>query len=372
MNTNKNSMDRLSFDQNLLVKNLQAIQGQQDSMEIIARKVCTWVKRPDEKKTPLVFMLGGSSGTGKSFTVETVNETLGSYGYLFVKLSMNEYKNEGDTWKLLGSAVGYVGSEEDAPLFAARKESERLVILFDEMEKAHESIFETIMTLMEKGILTNGKGESFDFKQSIIFFTTNLAMNELLERKKELISAGEKLDSYTFQQSIKDILRNNHVNAEVCGRINTVLIYNTLTKETLARIALEEIREIGRVYSITINRVPQCYLEEIATKCKETSEGARPIKIEVWNKFESLFQEVYERETIDPRKMYDITEEYNIVLSQNDTLMKPEDISVVEKKEVDSKNELKEEIFSIMEKLQSDLKKLQLKTNELLINNKTL
>ena len=151
---------------------------------------------------------------------------------------MNEYKSAGDTWKLLGSAVGYVGSDEDTPLFAARKKTERLVILFDEIEKAHESIFETIMTLMEKGELTNGKGESFDFKQSIIFFTTNLAMNELLERKKELKTAGEKIDSYTFQQSVKDILRNNNVKAEVCGRINIVLIYNTLPKDTVARIAI--------------------------------------------------------------------------------------------------------------------------------------
>ena len=279
------------FSMDLLTRALSRVHGQQDSMGIIVRKVCTWVKRPDEKKTPLVFMLAGTSGTGKTFTVETISETLRSYGYLLVKLPMNEYKSAGDTWKLLGSAVGYVGSEEDAPLFAARKQTERLVILFDEMEKAHESIFDTIMTLMEKGVLTNGKGESFDFKQSLIFFTTNLAMNELLERKKELKTAGETLDSYTFQQSVKDILRNNHVKAEVCGRINTVLIYNTLNKETVARIAIEEIRGLGKIYNRNINNIAKSLLQEIINQVAESKEGARPIKELVRDRFELIFQQ---------------------------------------------------------------------------------
>lgn len=279
------------FSMELLSRALSRVHGQQDSMKIIVRKVCTWIRRPDEKKVPLVLMLAGTSGTGKTFTVETVSDTLRSYGYLFVKLPMNEYKSAGDTWKLLGSAAGYVGSEEDAPLFAARKKSERLVILFDEIEKAHESIFETIMTLMEKGELTNGKGESFDFKQSIIFFTTNLAMNELLERKKELILSGNKLDSYTFQQSVKDILRNNHVKAEVCGRINTVLIYNTLTKETVARIAIDEIRGLGKIYNLNINNIAKSLLLEVINQAADSKEGARPIKELVRDKFEPIFQQ---------------------------------------------------------------------------------
>ena len=279
------------FSMELLSCALSKVHGQQDSMKIIVRKICTWIRRPDDKKVPLVLMLAGTSGTGKTFTVETVRDTLRSYGYLFVKLPMNEYKSAGDTWKLLGSAAGYVGSEEDAPLFAARKKSERLVILFDEIEKAHESIFETIMTLMEKGELTNGRGESFDFKQSVIFFTTNLAMYELLERKKELISSGNKLDSYLFQQSVKDILRNNRVKPEVCGRIDTVLIYNTLTKETVARIAIEEIRDLGRIYNRSINNIAKSLLAEIINQTADSKEGARPIKKLVRDKFEPIFQQ---------------------------------------------------------------------------------
>lgn len=279
------------FSMELLSRALSKVHGQQDSMKIIVSNVCTWIRRPDDKKVPLVLMLAGTSGTGKTFTVETLSNTLRSYGYLFVKLPMNEYKSAGDTWKLLGSAAGHVGSDQDAPLFAARKESERLVILFDEIEKAHESIFETIMTLMEKGELTNGRGEAFDFRQSIIFFTTNLAMNELLERKKELISSGNKLESYLFQQSVKDILRNNRVKPEVCGRIDTVLIYNTLTKETVARIAIEEIRDLGRIYNRSINNIAKSLLVEIINQTADSREGARPIKKLVRDKFEPIFQQ---------------------------------------------------------------------------------
>lgn len=278
------------FSEDLLSRSLSKIHGQQDNMDVITKKVCTWIKRPDEFKTPLVFMFAGTSGTGKTYTAETISETLSSYGYIFVKLPMNEYKSSGDTMKLLGSPRGHVGSTEDAPLIAARRKSERLVILFDEMEKAHESIFETIMTLMEKGEVTNGLGERFDFKQSIIIFTTNLAMNQLIERKKELVKSGLNIDDYEFQKSIKNILKQNKVKPEVCGRINNVFVFNTLGKDIVAMITIEEIRKLGEMYHLRVNNIPKEMLQT-AVQIANSNEGARPIKDLVKNKFEHIFQQ---------------------------------------------------------------------------------
>jgi ATP-dependent Clp protease ATP-binding subunit ClpA len=279
------------FSEELLVRSLSRIHGQQDNVDLIVKKVTTWINRPDESKTPLVFMFAGTSGTGKTYTAETISNTLVSHGYRFVKLPMNEYKSSGDSWKLLGSPQGYIGSDTDTPLIAAYRQSKKLVILFDEMEKAHESIFETIMTLMEKGEITNGQGELFDFRQSIIIFTTNLAMSQLLEKKAELRKTGTSIDSYHFQQSIKETLIQNGVKPEICGRINDVLVYNTLNKEVVAKIAIEEIRKLGFVYRLQINNISQELLHEIATQVAESKLGARPIKEIITDKLEKVFQQ---------------------------------------------------------------------------------
>lgn len=285
------SMRVEDFSEELLTQSLSRIHGQQDNIDLIVKKVTTWINRPDESKTPLVFMFAGTSGTGKTYTAETISNTLVCHGYRFVKLPMNEYKSSGDAWKLLGSPQGYIGSDNDTPLIAAYRQSKRLVILFDEMEKAHESIFETIMTLMEKGEITNGQGELFDFRQSIIIFTTNLAMSQLLEKKAELRKTESAIDSYHFQQSIKETLTQNGVKPEICGRINDVLVYNTLSKEVVAKIAIEEIRKLGLVYNMKINNISQEFLREIATQAAESNLGARPIKELIADKLEKVFQQ---------------------------------------------------------------------------------
>lgn len=278
------------FSEDLLSRFLSKIHGQEDNLEVLIKKVVTWVNRPDESKVPLNLMFAGTSGTGKTYTAEMICKALKSQGYEFVKIPLNEYKNEADVWKLLGSAAGYNGSDKDTPLIDAHRKSDKLVILFDEMEKAHPTIIETIMTLMEKGVLTNGCGEEFDFHQSIIIFTTNLAMERLIERKRELVKASVRIGSYEFQQAIKDILKQNKIKTEVCGRINTVLVYNPLDVYAVSKIAIEETRKLGLVYNLRINNIPENLLREISQQVAESNEGARPIKDIIAEKLEHIIQ----------------------------------------------------------------------------------
>lgn len=328
------SLNVEDFSEELLSRSLTRIHGQQDNMEVIIKKVVTWINRPDEAKKPLVFMFAGTSGTGKTYTAETITECLASYGFIFLKLPMNEYKGEGDKSKLLGSPTGYVGSEEDAPIFAARRKSEKLVVLFDEMDKAHESIFEIIMTLMEKGELTNGKGERFDFKQCIIIFTTNLAMENLIKKKKELLKSGLKIDSYEFQDPIKQILKNNGIKNEVCGRINSVFVYNTLGKEVVLRIAIEETRKLGKIYNLEINNISPVVLQRIVSQMEDNNEGARPIVNSVADCLETVFSNYFISRT-DAKKdgndntpifLVDINDSFEIVESKTNHLLSVGDI----------------------------------------------
>lgn len=322
------------FSEELLSRFLSKIHGQEDNIEVIIKKVVTWVNRPDEYKVPLNFMFAGTSGTGKTYTAEMICKALESQRFEFVKLPMNEYKSEADVWKLLGSPAGYSGSDKDTPLIAAHKRTDKLVIYFDEMEKAHPSIFETIMTLMEKGELTNGSGERFDFHQSIIIFTTNLAMDNLIKRKRELVNNNVRVSSNEFQKAIKDILKQNNIKTEICGRINTVLVYNPLDVYVVSKITIEEIRKLGHVYNLQVNNIPETVLREISQQVADSNEGARPITTLIVEKMENLIQTIKKSNSMTRKEehghslldMVDLTEQLKFVSTSQDHLLSAEEI----------------------------------------------
>jgi ATP-dependent Clp protease ATP-binding subunit ClpA len=306
----------VKFDKERLINDLKAVKGQQDNMVVITDAINTWIQKKKKSK-PIVFMFAGTSGTGKTYTAKNIQESLADDGYSFVRLNMNEYHSEADAWKLLGSATGYSGSDKDAPLFKARKKSDKLVILFDEIEKAHPSLFTTIMSLMDEGTLADGKGENYDFRQSVIIFTTNLAMERLLETKRTLMAAGSHITSNNFQETTRKILKDNKLPNEICGRINWLLIYNTLGVSEIVQISLEQIRKLGREYDIKINLVSKTYLREIAEQCSGSNEGARPVRRNIESKIEPILQRASKSGLFSSDKLYDIDDGMHIVESAN-------------------------------------------------------
>lgn len=278
------------FSESYLRDALSKIHGQQDNMDVITKKVVTFVNKIEFSKVekPLVLMFAGTSGTGKTYTAETIANALKSHEFGYLLLDMNTYSNEMGTARLLGSAPGYVGSGQDSPIFAERKRHDRLVIVFDEIEKADPVLFKNLMTLLDKGSLSNGRGEAIDFRESIIIFTTNLCMERLTTKKAELKRANVDIASYRFQQDTKQILKNGGIPNEISGRIGCLLIYNPLTKETVVRIAIEEIRKLGNKYNLRVNNIPESLLKE-TVEIANSNEGARPIREFVENKLDSIF-----------------------------------------------------------------------------------
>lgn len=293
------------FDKARLIQRLQAVKGQQDNVSLIVDRIHTWMRQPKKEK-PLVFMLAGTSGTGKSFTAKTIADMLGEDGYKYVPLYMNDHSDGMGKSKLIGSGPGYVNSNSDAPLFAARKSSSKLVILFDEIEKAHHEIPQMLMTLLDEGKMTNGKGEVFNFTDSIIFFTTNLAMNQLLAKKKAHIAKGTDVADRDFQDDAKEILKRNGLRTEISGRINWLLVYNALDSKAVAEIAIDQIRRLGEKYDININRVESGILMHIVSKCTGSDEGARPVGNMVSQIMETALQDAYERDDYNSGAYYDV------------------------------------------------------------------
>ena len=326
----------LRFDKEKLLSQLRNVIAQQDNTNVVADAIYTWIRK--RKKTrPLVFMFAGTSGTGKTYTAKKIASSLEEDGYKYVRLDMEQYTTEADSWKLLGSSTGYSGSTDDSPIFAARKSSEKLVILFDEIEKANPILFTNIMGLMDEGLLANGKGQTYDFKQSIIVLTTNHAMDQLIQAKQKMLQMEIPITDQRFQSEAKSILKKNGIRNEICGRINWLLIYNTFNEKEVAEIALDLIRLKGQEYDFIINRVSQIYLYSIAKSCAGSNEGTRPIITIIDNEIEPIFQTACESDSYNNNEIYDIDDSLKLIKSKSDKIESFEDIFAVTSGKEDQK-----------------------------------
>ncbi len=271
-----NSITKIIFNEVALKSSLSRVYCQNDNINLLLKTVKLWIKMPQKDK-PLCLFFAGTSGVGKTFSAELLSQGLKSSNYDYCYLPMSEFQNEADTWKLLGSTTGYVGSNEEPKLFKAQRYSKQLVIVFDEIEKAHTNIFTSLMQLLDKGELS-WNNDKRDFRECIIIFTSNLAMNQLIKTKQQLIDQGLKIESVGFQEQIKTILKNSGIKNEVSGRINRVFVFNVLDKKSAIKISIAESRKLALKYGLQLNFICASALIKIANDCAGSDEGARPIQ----------------------------------------------------------------------------------------------
>ncbi len=269
------------LDAELLKCSLQKVRCQEDNIRQMIDMVAMWYSQP-HKKRPLSFFLAGVSGVGKTYTTQLLAEALRIYGFNHVYFAMNEFSQEFQVTSLLGSPAGYVGSEDTPRLFSERERSSRLVIVFDEIEKAHGTIFKALMQLLEMGYLSYSKGDG-DFRECIIFFTSNAQVEELMALKQSALKAGSKLESASFQNQIRDVLVHAHIAPEICGRIDGFFIYNPLDIHAAVDIAAQEIESLAGSYGFRVASIDPALLAETAYQTVGSRFGARPIKFHVKN-----------------------------------------------------------------------------------------
>lgn len=310
------------FSEDLLSQSLSKIHGQEDNISVIKEKVVDWLNEPeDDEKRPLNLMFAGPTGTGKTYTAKQICKTLKSRGYAWVYIKMNQYTNEADTWRLFGSTTGHIGSNEDPKIIAEHKKSDRLVILFDEFEKAHPSLYSPLMNLLDEGIVENGHGKDFDLRKSIIIFTTNLAQGKLTEKKKELIQLKSSPDSPSYQKAITEILiGENRYPPEFWGRFSWFFVYNRPSKETVAEIVIEEIRKLSNRYGITINNISKEILLNLTNEFSESPVGMRPMKSTIKSRLSGKFHEI-KKHNEGANNEYDITEDFQLAKSQSPNII---------------------------------------------------
>lgn len=277
------TIEKLDSNPNILdtaeLKNeLKVVRDQDDNINAIISTLDDWFLGKKEK--PLTYLLCGTSGTGKTFTVERIADCLNSYGYTYFYQTMNDFTSEESINRLIGSPTGYVGSETEPKLFSElRKSDEKMVICFDEIDKAHEKIRDSLMQLFEKGTLS-WNNVTGDFSKCIIFLTSNAGMAKLVKLKSNFVKDGEFKETKDFIDGFDRILSEVKFPSYIVGRMNRKLIYNSLSDSAIIDIAIKQTQSFfsEKKDGFTVSIIDPEYLLEILRNSSGSTLGARVIK----------------------------------------------------------------------------------------------
>jgi ATP-dependent Clp protease ATP-binding subunit ClpB len=220
------------------------------------------------------FIFLGPTGVGKTELARALAEFLFDDEHNLVRIDMSEYMEKHAVARLIGAPPGYVGYEEGGQLTEAVRRRPYSVVLFDEIEKAHPDVFNVLLQIMDDGRLTDGKGRTVDFRNTVLIMTSNLGSAYLTAealRTPEEWAAAQKLVTNALHA---------HFKPEFLNRVDDVIIFNPLGKEQLTRIVdlrLADLRRMLEDRRITIE-LTDAARELVFSEGYDPAFGARPLK----------------------------------------------------------------------------------------------
>ena len=245
--------------------------GQDQALQAVANTIRRARAGIQDETRPLgSFLFLGPTGVGKTELARALAEFLFDDERAMVRLDMSEYMEKHTVSRLIGAPPGYVGYEEGGQLTEAIKRRPYSIVLLDEIEKAHGDVFNVLLQILDDGRLTDGKGRTIDFKNTIVIMTSNLG-SQLI---KELSHDYEKME-----KEVKKILES-HFRPEFLNRVDEIIIFKSLTPEVLAKILdlqIDELRRRLRDKKINI-KLSDKVKKLLTEKGYDPVYGARPLK----------------------------------------------------------------------------------------------
>jgi ATP-dependent Clp protease ATP-binding subunit ClpC len=210
--------------------------GQEDSIRAVAQAVRrTRAGLKDPKRPSGSFIFLGPSGVGKTELAKTLAEFLFGDESALISLDMSEYMEKHTVSRLVGSPPGYVGYEEGGQLTEAVRRKPFSVVLFDEIEKAHPDVFNTLLQILEEGRLTDAQGRSVDFRNTVLIMTSNLGTADLRKANLGFGKADEAITYERMKEKVNDALKQ-HFRPEFLNRIDETVVFHELTKPEVTSI----------------------------------------------------------------------------------------------------------------------------------------
>jgi len=264
------------------------IVGQEDAVSEVAKAVRRARAGIKEEGRPIgSFLFIGPTGVGKTELAKALAEVLFNDEEAMVRIDMSEYMEQHSVARLIGAPPGYVGYEEGGQLTEAVRRRPYTVILFDEIEKAHSSVFNTLLQVLDDGRLTDGKGRTVDFKNTVIIMTSNLG-GDIIRDYTEAKKSKEELS-----QKVWEII-NRSFRPEFINRLDGIIIFDALNKEQIGEIVGLQIQAVEKRLNkqgIKIEITDEAK-EILAKKGYDPAFGARPLK------------RIIQSEILDPLAMF--------------------------------------------------------------------
>jgi len=233
----------------------------------------------DQRRPIGSFIFLGTTGVGKTELAKTLADYLFNDENAMTRIDMSEYQEKHSISRLVGSPPGYVGYDEGGQLTEAVRRRPYSIVLFDEIEKAHPDVFNVLLQVLDDGILTDNKGRTVNFKNTIIIMTSNMGSNLIHERfdgikESEFAHTAEKTE-YEIMELLKQTIRPEFLN-----RIDETILFLPLTKQNIREIVLLQVKGLqNRLAGQGINLVVKDEaLDWIAEAGYDPFFGARPVK----------------------------------------------------------------------------------------------
>ncbi|HEY7784364.1 MAG TPA: ATP-dependent chaperone ClpB [Pyrinomonadaceae bacterium] len=249
----------------------QRVIGQDEALKAVAdavRRARAGLQDPNRPIGSFIFL--GPTGVGKTETARALAEFLFDDERAMVRLDMSEYMEKHAVARMIGAPPGYVGYEEGGQLTEAVRRRPYSVILFDEIEKAHPDVFNVLLQILDDGRLTDSKGRTVDFKNTVLIMTSNLGSRE--------IQAAEG-DEKQVREAVMQELRLNF-KPEFLNRIDDIVVFHQLSRAQIDKIIdvqLERLREMLHERNIEIE-LDQSARELLGREGYDPNYGARPLK----------------------------------------------------------------------------------------------
>jgi ATP-dependent Clp protease ATP-binding subunit ClpC len=267
--------------------------GQENAVAAVSQSIRrTRAGLKDPKRPSGSFIFLGPTGVGKTELAKTLTEFLFGDDSALITLDMSEYMEKHTVSRLVGSPPGYVGYEEGGQLTEAVRRKPFSVVLFDEIEKAHADVFNTLLQILEEGRLTDSQGRSVDFRNTVLIMTSNLGTQDLRKANVGFTTGDSAMSYERMKEKVNDALKT-HFRPEFLNRIDETIVFHELSQqEVVEMVDLMLKRLVGQLEGQGLGiEVTQAAKEELAKVGYDPQLGARPLRRAIQRKIEDVLSE---------------------------------------------------------------------------------